>query len=77
MNALLALRGRFEQQVRLEYVRGHSGEVGNHGADALARCGAMLHEVEEPDWDRLRLERDAVRANEESVTDLDASVSHH
>ncbi|KAH9992197.1 ribonuclease H-like domain-containing protein [Russula compacta] len=77
MNALLALRERFEQQVKLEYVRGHSGEVGNEGADALAACGARLHEVEEPDWDRLRLGKDAVRASVESVADLDPSVSHH
>ena len=60
MDALLSLRRRSGQQVRLQYVRGHVGEVGNEGADALAVRGVKLHEVEEPDWDTLRL-----RLNEE------------
>jgi ribonuclease HI len=83
MDALLAARGRSGQQVRLEYVRGHAGEIGNEGADALAVRGTKLQEVEEPDWDALRL-----RLNEEPVpargvitahrelADADISVSH-
>ena len=81
MDALLASRGRFGQQVRLEHVRGHAGEVGNEGADALAVRGARLQEVEEPDWDALRLRLDeeepapAPRADIESAG-ADISVSH-
>lgn len=56
MDALLFLRGRSGQRVRLQHVRGHVGEVGNEGADALGVRGAKLHEVEEPDWDTLRLQ---------------------
>lgn len=55
MDALFSLREHSGQQVRLQYVRGHVGEVGNEGADALAVRGAKLHEVEEPDWSTLRL----------------------
>ena len=80
MDALLASRGRFGQQVRLEHVRGHAGEVGNEGADALAVRGARLHEVEEPDWDALRLRLDkepepAPGADIESAG-AEISVSH-
>ena len=80
MDALLTSRGRSGQQVRLEHVRGHAGEVGNEGADALAVHGAKLHEVEEPDWDALRLGLDeetepARGANIESA-DADVSVSY-
>lgn len=78
MDALLASRGRLGQQVRLEHVRGHAGEVGNEGADALAVRGARLHEVEEPDWDALRLRLDeepATGADIESAG-VDKSVSH-
>jgi ribonuclease HI len=82
MDALLSLRGRSGQQVRLQYVRGHVGEVGNEGADALAVRGTKLHEVEEPDWDTLRFrlveepepKRGAI-ADTESA-DANISVSH-
>lgn len=82
MDALLASRGRSGQQVRLEYVRGHAGEVGNEGADALAVRGARLHEVEEPDWDalRLRLDEESELARMTDIrpadADMDISVSH-
>jgi len=79
MDALLSLRGRSGQQVRLQHVRGHVGEVGNEGADALAVRGTKLDDVDEPDWDTLRL-----RLNEEpglkrgAITDgkfADANIS--
>jgi ribonuclease HI len=82
MDALLSLRGRSGQQARLQYVRGHVGEVGNEGADALAVRGAKLYEVEERDWDALRLrldeepepKRGAIADTE--LTDAHISVSH-
>jgi len=56
MDALFSMRRRSGQEVRLEHVRGHAGEVGNEGADALAVHGAKLAEIDEPDWDALRLQ---------------------
>jgi ribonuclease HI len=81
MDALLSLRGRSGQQVRLEYVRGHVGEVGNEGADALAVRGTKLHEVDEPDWDALRLRLDEEPESKRAITnrelaDASISVSH-
>jgi RNase H len=72
MDALFAVRERSGQDVRLKHVRGHAGEVGNEGADALAVHGVKLPEIDEPDWDalRLQLERKPV-----SVESADASVS--
>lgn len=39
--------------MRLEYVRGHSGEPGNEGADLLANIGATRPELPERDWTAL------------------------
>jgi hypothetical protein len=36
--------------VRLQYVKGHSGEEGNEGADGLAGQGCMLKSLSERDW---------------------------
>ena len=47
---LLETRHRSGQPVRLEYVKGHSGDVGNDGADALAVAGCSLPEIPERDW---------------------------
>lgn len=82
MDALLSLRGRSGQQVRLQHVRGHVGEVGNEGADALAVRGTKLHEVDELDWDTLRLrldeepERKRGGITDREVGDVNVSVSH-
>jgi len=79
MDALFSSRQRSGGQVRLEHVRGHAGEEGNEGADALAVSGTKLQEVEEPDWDALRfmLEKEPMRRGMSSSTELaDASVSH-
>ncbi|KAJ8487093.1 hypothetical protein ONZ51_g4401 [Trametes cubensis] len=42
-----------KQQVRFVKVKGHSGDVGNDGADRLAVAGTSLPEVPERDWDDL------------------------
>ena len=60
----------------LEYVRGHSGNVGNDGADALAVAGCGFPEKLERDWVRLKesykLEQDLMM---DLMTDIDPSVS--
>jgi len=60
--ALLETRHRSGQPVQLEYVKGHSGDVGNDGADGLAVAGCNLPETPERDWGGLKethdLERD-------------------
>jgi ribonuclease HI len=77
MDALFSTRQRSGQEVRLEHVRGHAGEEGNEGADALAVCGTKLQEVEEPDWDALRsmLEKEPMRGKSTSTKLADGSVS--
>lgn len=51
---LIETRQRSGQPVQLEYVKGHSGNVGNDGADALAVAGCSLREVPERDWIALK-----------------------
>jgi ribonuclease HI len=77
MDALLSVRERSGQQVRLQYVRGHVGEVGNEGADALAVRGTKLDDVDEPDWDTLRLQlnEEPKRGGIADGEELDANVS--
>ena len=50
---LLDLRARSGQKIILEHVRGHRGEEGNEGADALAVAGAAYPEVQDRDWAQL------------------------
>ncbi|KAI0260463.1 ribonuclease H-like domain-containing protein [Gloeopeniophorella convolvens] len=77
LDALLHAREQSGQSVRLEYVRGHAGELGNEGADALAVGGTSLPEVQEPDWDalRARLGKKPVQKAAVVANDVDASVS--
>ncbi|CCM05124.1 uncharacterized protein FIBRA_07332 [Fibroporia radiculosa] len=55
LSTLLDQRGLAGQKVSLQYVRGHSGEEGNEGADYLANVGATKSEEPERDWELLRL----------------------
>jgi len=50
---LLETRKRAGQLVKIEYVRSHSGDIGNDGADALAMTGRNLPEEQERDWAKL------------------------
>ena len=51
----LAIRAHYRQKIRLQYVKGHSGDVGNDGADAMANRGTLLPAVKERDWEALEL----------------------
>jgi ribonuclease HI len=51
----LDIRARYGQKIRLQHVKGHSGDVGNDGADAMANRGALLPAVKERDWEALEL----------------------
>lgn len=53
ISAHLDVRRNKGHKVHLQYVKGHSGDIGNDGADAMANLGALLPEVEERDWDQL------------------------
>jgi ribonuclease HI len=48
--ALLSLRGAKGHLTVFEHVRGHSGNVGNEAADALARGGTSKPVLPERDW---------------------------
>ncbi|KAG6851397.1 hypothetical protein H0H93_005795 [Arthromyces matolae] len=50
ISALFKARGLIGQEVRMQYVKGHSGDVGNDGADAQANLGAFLPPIPERDW---------------------------
>lgn len=50
ISALLDLRAKSGQKVRLQYVKGHSGDTGNDGADAQANQGTTQPPRDELDW---------------------------
>ncbi|CAA7264476.1 unnamed protein product [Cyclocybe aegerita] len=54
----LEIRSRSGQKVSLLHVRGHSGDIGNEGADAMANQGVRLPAVPERDWESLLEELD-------------------
>ncbi|PPQ99538.1 hypothetical protein CVT24_005328 [Panaeolus cyanescens] len=49
--SLLGIREASGQKVRFKYVKGHSGHVGNDGADDMANRGALLPILQERDWE--------------------------
>jgi hypothetical protein len=50
---LLDARAQRGQQIRLVYVKGHSGDTGNDGADFLACQGVTYPPAPERDWEQL------------------------
>jgi ribonuclease HI len=71
---LLETRRRSGQRVQLEFVKGHSGNVGNNGADALATVGHSHPEVEEKDWVGLKNAHIAEQNMLAGLADVDLSV---
>ncbi|KAH9486418.1 Ribonuclease H1 [Psilocybe cubensis] len=53
ISAHLDLRGKMGQKVVLEYVKGHSGDIGNDGADFMANQGAVKPRVDERPWEAI------------------------
>ncbi|TFK41995.1 ribonuclease H-like domain-containing protein [Crucibulum laeve] len=53
LSALLDARALNGQIIRIQYVKGHAGIVGNEGADDEANKGARLPPVPERDWETL------------------------
>lgn len=53
LSAHLDVRARNGQKVRLQYVKGHSGDEGNDGADMQANVGATMSPVPERSWETL------------------------
>jgi len=53
LSTYLDIRSKLGQKVVLEYVKGHSGDVGNDGADAMANQGTLLPATPERDWEDL------------------------
>lgn len=51
----LDTRACHRQKIRLQHVKGHSGDVGNDGADAMANRGALLPAVKDRDWEALEM----------------------
>ncbi|KAF9486433.1 ribonuclease H-like protein [Pholiota conissans] len=52
----LDLRGLRGQKVVFEYVKGHSGDIGNDGADLMANHGTVKPDCPERDWKALEAE---------------------
>lgn len=71
---LLETRQRAGQPVNIEYVKGHSGNVGNDGADALAVAGCDLPEEPERDWVKLK-KASAAEQDLMDLLDIDPAVS--
>jgi len=55
------------QKIRLKYVPGHSGVVGNEGADGLAVRGVALPQLGEVDWDGRRNVKAKLISNSDSA----------
>ncbi len=69
ISAYLTLRGRLGQKAVLEYVKGHSGDVGNDGADLMANKGSTEPQLEDRNWDVLEreIEEDMYNASQTNV----------
>jgi hypothetical protein len=75
-DALTTMRRQAGQGVRFQHVRGHAGEPGNEGADALAVRGTKLvDKADARNWDDLRLRLEKGKKTAVKAESVDASVS--
>jgi hypothetical protein len=78
----LNIRASYPQKIRLQHVKGHSGDVGNDGADAMANRGTLLPAVEDRDWEALEMklsgfvETNGVKPVPMEVQDIDDVVEN-
>lgn len=56
ISAHLNIRGKMGQKVILEYVKGHSGDTGNDGADLMANQGAIKPQIDERPWEQIEVQ---------------------
>ncbi|KAG6874387.1 hypothetical protein C0995_015123 [Termitomyces sp. Mi166 len=80
VSALLEVRALVGQPVHMEYVKGHSGDRGNDGADAEANKGALLPPVSERDWTKAKQElleqfEEERRSSEDGPTQVPLNVN--
>jgi len=71
---LLETRQRAGQPVQLEYVKGHSGDVGNDGADAMAVAGCARPVMPDRDWVGLKETYSAEQSMMMNLMDIDPAV---
>lgn len=69
--ALLSLRAARGEDVVFEHVRGHSNNVGNDGADSLAKLGTTEPIVSERDWLARRQHVESIQAKITSPEDVE------
>ncbi len=64
-------------QVKMEYVKGHSGTEGNDGADEMANLGVLKPDIlEEPDWAAKEAEvRSRIRLLKSNATRRDIRIA--
>ena len=53
LSALLDVRAKSGQKIRLKYIKGHSGNTGNDGADAQANRGTLEPPAPDRNWAQL------------------------
>lgn len=77
VSASLSVRAKVGQRVHIEYVKGHSGDVGNDGADLMANRGCTMPLLADRNWKELEddLEVQLNDMDYERATQMSISVN--